>query len=58
MRNTCCVKRRVWHRGRVNYALGWGRVGFWWHWWTPDWHEGRGPYVSIGLGWLTLQRGY
>jgi len=33
--------------------------GCWWcHFWTPIWHEGRGPYVSIGLGWLAIYRGY
>ena len=26
--------------------------------WTPIWHEGRGPYVSIGLGPLRIYRGY
>ena len=27
-------------------------------WWTPSWHEGRGPYVSIGLGPFAIYRGY
>lgn len=31
----------------------------WWaHWWTPVWHDGRGPYVSIGLGLFAVYRGY
>jgi len=35
------------------------RPGNWWlHYWTPIWHEGRGPYVSIGLGWFAIYRGY
>ena len=28
------------------------------HLWTPMWHEGRGPYVSIRLWRLALYRGY
>ncbi len=31
---------------------------FWIHWWTPRWHEERGPYVSIGLGLIRIYRGY
>jgi len=31
----------------------------WWlHYWTPAWHKGRGPYLSIGLGWFAIYRGY
>jgi len=30
----------------------------WAHLWTPIWHEGRGPYVSIGLGIIAIYRGY
>ena len=33
-------------------------LGFWAHWWTPTWHDGRGPYVSIGLGFFAVYRGY
>lgn len=36
----------------------WRRWGFWAHWWTPAWHRGRGPYVSIGLGVIAIYRGY
>ena len=32
--------------------------GWWAHWWTPIWHEGRGPYISIGLGIVAIYRGY
>ena len=39
------------------WAFGW-RIRFWAHWWTPVWHEGRGPYVSIGLGVVAIYRGY
>jgi len=34
------------------------RDGLWWHWWTPSWHHGRGPYISIGLGLFAIYRGY
>jgi len=26
--------------------------------WTPAWHNGRGPYVVLLLGWLYIARGY
>lgn len=31
-----------------------------WHFdfWTPVWHQGRGPYLSLGLGWIAVYRGY
>lgn len=32
--------------------------GFWCHLWTPIWHKGRGPYVTIGLGLFAIYRGY
>ena len=32
--------------------------GFWATAWTPVWHKGRGPYVSIGLGLFAVYRGY
>jgi len=37
--------------------FGW-RQGLWAHWWTPIWHEGRGPYITIGLGLIAIYRGY
>jgi hypothetical protein len=49
------------HHGHVIYAIDrlerpyWG---FWLHLWTPIWHEGRGPYISIGLGPIRFTRGY
>jgi len=33
-------------------------LGFWCQMWTPIWHEGRGPYVTIGLGIVAIYRGY
>ena len=33
-------------------------IGFWLHLWTPNWHEGRGVYLSLGLGLVAIYRGY
>jgi hypothetical protein len=47
--------------GKVNYGkwdLKKGCRGFWVKAWTPAWHEGRGPYVSIGLWFFAVGRGY
>ena len=27
------------------------------HAWTPAWHDGRGPYVTVGLGVIGIYRG-
>lgn len=32
--------------------------GWWAHWWTPVWHRGRGPYLSLCLGFFAIYRGY
>lgn len=32
--------------------------GFWCVMVTPAYHDGRGPYVSIGLGRIAIYRGY
>ena len=40
-------------RWKVRFTRGW-----WCHLWTPVWHQGRGPYVTIGLGVLAIYRGY
>lgn len=31
---------------------------FWLDAWTPIWHRGRGPYISISLGPVRIFRGY
>jgi hypothetical protein len=36
----------------------WLAGGWWVHAWTPVWHGGRGPYISVGLGWIAFGRGY
>lgn len=33
-------------------------IRFWAHWWTPKWHEGRGFYLTLGLGIIRIYRGY
>jgi hypothetical protein len=30
----------------------------WFHWWTPRWHEERGPYITMGIRRLRFYRGY
>jgi len=30
----------------------------WLHYWTPIWHEGRGFYFTMGVGYLRIMRGY
>jgi hypothetical protein len=34
------------------------KKSFFFNWWTPVWHEGRGPYISIALCRLRFMRGY
>lgn len=36
----------------------WQRPEWWLIAWTPVWHKGRGPYVSLGLGLVVVMRGY
>ena len=43
-----------WHIRRLHGA----RQRFWLHYWTPAWHEGRGPYFNIALGVIQIARGY
>lgn len=46
------------NRARVNYVLVFERTGFWADAWTPTWHDGRGPYISIGFFFGAFARGY
>ncbi len=56
------TKAMTWKHGKVNYAIRrlHGKLyhKFWIEVWTPTWHEGRGPYISIGLGFISFYRGY
>ncbi len=49
---------RYWEISLIKFRLGHEYCFFWCHYWTPAWHEGRGPYVSIGCAWLYITRGY
>ncbi len=42
----------------AGWTVLFGRCGFWCDLWTPTWHEGRGPYVTVGLGLVCIMRGY
>ena len=47
-------------RAHVNWTIRWQEPPrMWWaHCWTPVWHEGRGPYLTVGLGAIAVMRGY
>ena len=50
-----------WPHEHVNYQLEFTRGasrGWWLCLWTPVWHDGRGPYVSVGLWIMRFGRGY
>jgi hypothetical protein len=49
--------RRPFTEPAPRWSAAWCR-GFWCDCWTPVWHEGRGPYVSLGLGFVAVYRGY
>lgn len=40
------------------WNICWELWDFWLHLWTPTWHKGRGPYVSLSFGWIKIFRGY
>jgi hypothetical protein len=43
---------------KVTYAFRFLNRHFWVNAWTPIWHDGRGPYISIGLWLFAFYRGY
>lgn len=43
--------------GGIGMMMGLHPV-FWCHLWTPKWHNKRGPYISLGLGFFAIYRGY
>jgi len=47
-----------WKQGEIRYSLRGGLLGFWWEIWTPKWHDGRGKYITIGMGLIAFYRGY
>ena len=56
------VRAMVWAWPYVKPVPKWsvhpGERKFWFHFWTPTWHRGRGPYLSIGLYFVEIYRGY
>ena len=42
----------------VNCGVDFEKFGFFLKLWTPTWHDGRGPYLSLGLGLMKICRGY
>jgi len=50
--------KRPYAEPRPAWTVRPGMCGFWVILWTPIWHEGRGPYVSVGLGLFAVYRGY
>jgi len=50
---------RVFKRNGVNFKAEVSKDSDWWcQWWTPTWHFGKGPYVTIGFWKLRIYRGY
>jgi hypothetical protein len=46
--------------GKINYGIKRlrNKKEFWFQAWTPAWHGGRGKYVSVGLYFIGIYRGY
>ena len=54
-----CDFWRVFKRKDVNFAFEFTpKSGWWFEWWTPTWHFGKGPYITIGFWRLRFYRGY
>lgn len=50
---------RVFKTKGVNWLFDFKANGrFWFQWWTPIWHDDRGPYITIGIGVIRFMRGY
>lgn len=55
---------RAMHKSDARPKAGWMVIRMerpwhvWCHLWTPSWHEGRGPYLSLCIGPLAIYRGY
>ena len=50
--------KRPYVEPRPGWSIRFRACSFWANLWTPIWHKGRGPYVSIGLGLFSVYRGY
>ena len=54
-----CDLWRIFKIKNINHTIEIHKDWDWWfHWWTPVWHEGIGPYIIIGLGCIRIMRGY
>ena len=42
----------------AKWAIKWMPKRIWCDAWTPIWHEGRGPYLTLGLWFVAIYRGY
>jgi hypothetical protein len=49
-------KGKYWYIGFMNLFSKYKK--FWFQIWLPVWHKGRGLYITIGIGIITIQRGY
>lgn len=53
------VNTRCWRiTGGAPLGSATPRSRFWAMYWTPVWSDGRGPYLSVGLGVVACGRGY
>lgn len=50
---------RVFKRKGVKFTVKFAPKKDWWfQWWTPTWHFGKGPYITIGFWRIRIYRGY
>ncbi len=52
-------KQKYQARYGIKFRKFWrGYPKFWFILWTPIYHNGRGPYISIGVLFIAFYRGY
>lgn len=50
---------RMFKRKGIKRAIKFApKKDYWFHWWTPTWHFGKGPYITIGFWKIRIYRGY
>lgn len=53
------IKAMTKDHAKVNYEISFGKSKrIWCDAWTPVWHEGRGPYITMGFLFIRFLRGY
>lgn len=57
LRGLLAMEKKQWSEN-PKWSIRRIKRGLWFTLWTPIWHDGRGPYVSIGLGVIAIYRGY